>query len=636
MSQSDLDSFRQLPQNSDPENFWIASVIRIPGWIDQAPQPPRRPYAALILTRNCGIHLSQVVEHRADAIALLLPALAQFAQTEKVRQRPSQIVTDQPDTESALRDILQDLAEVVLATDLPPLDAVKQELAGFRGERPPIPSPFSVPGVTRQDLRAFAQSAADFYRAAPWRYLNDYDLIHIVSPTSADRQKYCVVMGSAGQTFGLAFYQSRESYNSVMQGELLSGVPLHNPNFTVTFDEPWETSFAEHDLWEDESLPLAAPNAYPFAGIFHSDRLERPSAALLDHTQAVMAALATTTEAEIDTGRWSKTVSTLDGPKAYTLSIPSLLKSDKAPDRDTAQDPQSIRRALERKMSDISALIQSSGLESMDEINAMIKREVERGGPEPQQPDSPRRRAAELLDRAAEVRGRRQIQLAHQALAIDPDCADAFDLLAHRAGDPVRRIELAQQAVEAGRRAIGDEFDSTIGHFWGVTDTRPYMRARCSLAMFLRAAGHHQESLDHLLDMLRLNPGDNQGIRDLVPASLLALQRNQEVLDFTQKIGRDTAIPAYAAALAAFRLQGDSPQARELRATAIALNRYLPNYLAGKSAPAEDHRAGWSPGKPSEASYCLEELETAWTATPGSIQWLASEKQPPAKKRRRK
>lgn len=635
MPQADLDAFRQLPLNDNPEDFWIVSVIRIPGWVDQTPPlPPSRPFATLILTRSSGIHLGELVQHRADAIAQLMPALFQFAQSPKVRQRPSRIVTDQADTENLLRANLQDLAEVLLATTLPPLEAVKHDLAGFRGEQPPIPSPFSVPGVTPSDLRTFAQSAADYYRAAPWRHLNDYDLIHIVSPPSADRQKYCVVMGEAGQTFGLAFYQSRESYNFVMQGGLTSTADSHNPFFSIVFGDPWEMSFPEHDLWEDHSLPLAAPDAYPFAGTFHADRLERPDAALFDHAQAVLAALAATTEAEIDSGRWTKTVSTLDGPRQYKLSIPSLLKADKNPHPDAAIDPQSIRRTMERQMSAITAMITASGLQSMKEINELVQRELDRGGPEPLEPDSPRQRAADLLDRAAEVRGRRQIQLARQALAIDPDCADALDLLARRAGDPVRRIELAEQAVEAARRAIGDQFDSTIGHFWGVTDTRPYMRARCTLAMFLREAGRHQESLDHLFDMLRLNPNDNQGIRDLIPAPLLALQRNQEVLNFTKEVGRDSAIPAYAAALASFRLQGDSPESRKLRTQAITLNRHVPKYLASQSEPIEDHRDGYSPGKPSEANYCLQELEAAWKSTPGAIEWLISAK-PPAKRRRK-
>jgi tetratricopeptide repeat protein len=41
----------------------------------------------------------------------------------------------------------------------------------------------------------------------------------------------------------------------------------------------------------------------------------------------------------------------------------------------------------------------------------------------------------------------------------------------------------------------------------------PYMRARLGLAHSLWTAGRRDEAVQHLQDMLRLNPGDNQGVR---------------------------------------------------------------------------------------------------------------------------
>ena len=41
-------------------------------------------------------------------------------------------------------------------------------------------------------------------------------------------------------------------------------------------------------------------------------------------------------------------------------------------------------------------------------------------------------------------------------------------------------------------------------------------------------------ALEHLLDMLRLNRGDNQGVRSLVPALYLRLNRDQECYDFVK------------------------------------------------------------------------------------------------------
>ncbi|KAG9252919.1 uncharacterized protein F5Z01DRAFT_682176 [Emericellopsis atlantica] len=66
-------------------------------------------------------------------------------------------------------------------------------------------------------------------------------------------------------------------------------------------------------------------------------------------------------------------------------------------------------------------------------------------------------------------------------------------------------------------------FETQVGRFWGILETRPYMRARYGLvdALLLSygTAGGPvdvvQTALDHLLDMLRLNRSDNMGNKDM-------------------------------------------------------------------------------------------------------------------------
>ena len=68
--------------------------------------------------------------------------------------------------------------------------------------------------------------------------------------------------------------------------------------------------------------------------------------------------------------------------------------------------------------------------------------------------------------------------LAKQALEICPDCADAYVLLAELSGKSRQALELYEKGVAAGERALGPEaFRENAGRFWGVLETRPYMRA---------------------------------------------------------------------------------------------------------------------------------------------------------------
>src|SRR3954452_16249063 len=116
-----------------------------------------------------------------------------------------------------------------------------------------------------------------------------------------------------------------------------------------------------------------------------------------------------------------------------------------------------------------------------------------------------------------------RIKAARKALDLSPDCADAYVVLAEEARSRKDALELFEKGVAAGERALGPEaFQEDVGHFWGVLETRPYMRAREGRASTLWTMGRRDEAIGHLQDMLRLNPNDNQGVRYTLAGWLLA------------------------------------------------------------------------------------------------------------------
>ena len=125
----------------------------------------------------------------------------------------------------------------------------------------------------------------------------------------------------------------------------------------------------------------------------------------------------------------------------------------------------------------------------------------------------------EAWDRAT---SRSRIALAHKALAISPLCADAYNLLAEEAATIAKARDLYARGLEAGELALGPKgFEEYEGHFWGFLETRPYVRARHGLAQSLLELGEEAAAVGHFRAMLKLNPGDNQGIRYLLLGSLL-------------------------------------------------------------------------------------------------------------------
>ena len=93
-------------------------------------------------------------------------------------------------------------------------------------------------------------------------------------------------------------------------------------------------------------------------------------------------------------------------------------------------------------------------------------------------------RAQDMVYEAWEARTpKRRADLARKALAISPLCADAYAMLAEQAGGETDEgLVLWRRGVEAGRQALGTDFEELEGEFWGFIETRPYMRARFGLA----------------------------------------------------------------------------------------------------------------------------------------------------------
>jgi len=67
--------------------------------------------------------------------------------------------------------------------------------------------------------------------------------------------------------------------------------------------------------------------------------------------------------------------------------------------------------------------------------------------------------------------------------------------------------------VTAGEKDLGPEFfKEHKGYFGGLIETRPYMRAKVTLAMYQEYIGHTEAAIEQYEELLELNPNDNQGI----------------------------------------------------------------------------------------------------------------------------
>jgi tetratricopeptide (TPR) repeat protein len=285
------------------------------------------------------------------------------------------------------------------------------------------------------------------------------------------------------------------------------------------------------------------------------------------------------------------------------------------------------RRAMEKTTADLMRLLSTREFDSIDDANAFLQQALATGRPLTAPPRTPLEQAQDLMYDAWNATGRRRIQLARQALARSPDCADAYVLLAEEATTtPEEARDLYQQGVAAGERALGPElFVEGVGHFWGLVETRPYMRAREGLAHALWILGEREAAIGHLTAMLQLNPGDNQGVRYVLAQWLLETGADEELGQLLDQYPDDAAAAwAYTRALWRFRQQGATATATAALAEALSTNQFVPAYLLGRKRLPQRLPEYVGFGDDSEAIEYAAHGTEAWRMTPGALDWLAS------------
>ena len=216
------------------------------------------------------------------------------------------------------------------------------------------------------------------------------------------------------------------------------------------------------------------------------------------------------------------------------------------------------------------------------------------------------------------------LKLARRALMLDPDCVDALVVLARIETDSPRQlIKRLQQAVAAGERSLGATFiRENKGYFWGLTETRPYMRALAQLAGLMQGVGLNADAIKNYEKMIELNPDDNQGVRD----PLLGLYLATGNLDGARRLLKDykedgSANIVWARVLYLF-LTGDKPGAASALEIARTENRFVELYFTGQRRIPKAMPEMYSPGSEEEAVLVLDHMSFAWAEHKEAVFWL--------------
>jgi len=617
-----------LPQTSET---WQIAVAKLRTWIVSADGRPTRPSAIFVFDPYEGIIIyTELVEPARipDGVAdVLLKGMRKPLPGGGSPRRPAAIVVS-PDLAAPIASALAPYElEVTIYEGQPPeefTELIRDLEAHLRDDEAEHPGLLSVKGATPELVGGLFAAAAGFYRAAPWVQLTNSHVLAVRHPAEP-KPRFASVMGNGGVQYGLATFLNwsdvEQMFGSV--DHPMEAIPEAGGH-TLFFDTADIVPFDDLDAMEQHGWEVAAEDAYPIPIIYERDSARRPElidllwyeAALRAIPEFVRDHLKLDASGDFAPAEAAIEVDTHAGPVKVDVKYPAgelpleaypVHDVDWADFEDEGEEEDEIpvfdRRAMESMMAQAVGAPRS-GDRKLDKAQQIMYRAWEETNPA------------------------KRIALAHKALSTSANCADAYVLLAEEeAGTVGRALELYEQGVAAGERALGREyFKKGVGHFWEMIETRPYMRARDGLAHTLWRLNRRDEAAGHFQDMLRLNPDDNQGVRYSLLDLLLEMNRDDEAARLVKKYRDEwSSVWCYTRALLEYRKSSASDRARKALARAFEQNPHAPDYLIGKKRIPNRLPSLLGFGDENEAiDYAAKHLNH-WRRTPGAVDWLAEQ-----------
>mmetsp|Transcript_21159 Transcript_21159/g.34900 ORF Transcript_21159/g.34900 Transcript_21159/m.34900 type:complete len:773 (-) Transcript_21159:7-2325(-) len=183
---------------------------------------------------------------------------------------------------------------------------------------------------------------------------------------------------------------------------------------------------------------------------------------------------------------------------------------------------------------------------------------------------------------------------------------------------------------------------------WGEIGNRPYMRALLGRALCLKHTGKREEAIRQAKKLMRLNPGDNQGVRKLLCSWFLEAKDTEGCTNLLRKFNtKDDACLAYTDVLLQYLRwkKGDVVEndVRLALYTAIQTNPFVPDIL-GRVLGLEDdddvdeddeesdsNDGYYSFGGSDEAKMYAKDSRKLWKKYPDALSWMISLKFSPTK-----
>ncbi|MBQ7433250.1 MAG: hypothetical protein IJV50_07330 [Lachnospiraceae bacterium] len=205
-----------------------------------------------------------------------------------------------------------------------------------------------------------------------------------------------------------------------------------------------------------------------------------------------------------------------------------------------------MSRATERACKELEKYLAEHGFENMaeEDMEGMVAEFIEHYnknlpvyGPNVTDPQT----ADDFLELAEGAGSKKKaLEYAQKALEIDSDCLDAERMVAElTAKNTMELLQKLEEVIAHGNQLMeqGGYFAEDEGVFWGVIETRPYMRVRYQYIQILKECGMIRKAVSECEDLLRLCENDNMGVRYMLMHLYVMLEMEEPMLQLHEKYG---------------------------------------------------------------------------------------------------
>lgn len=207
---------------------------------------------------------------------------------------------------------------------------------------------------------------------------------------------------------------------------------------------------------------------------------------------------------------------------------------------------------------------------------------------------------------------KKKLEYVKKALELEPDNLDAGVMQAElTAKHPVEFLEMLAPLLEKGNGQMeaAGYFQKCMGDFWGIVETRPYMRLRYCYMQTLADNGMMRKACAEGEELLKLCTNDNLGVRYALMHLYACMEDEQAALAINKRYAGDDETQMLLPMAALYFKLGDFERSLSYLQILYKLNPDTKRFLAAAADGALDKYAegmdsfGYSPDSMDELVY---------------------------------